>query len=86
MVRRQYPHLVEVRDMNRHPNAQTSRPILMGGENRSGTTLLSVLLDSHPDAVVGPPRRTPTVGKMRSASKDAPDMVESAGDGQPRRG
>lgn len=39
-----------------------------------------------PDAVVGPPRRTPTIGKMRSASKDAPDMVESAGDGRPRRG
>lgn len=31
-----------------------SNPILIGGENRSGTTLLSVLLDSHPDLVVGP--------------------------------
>ncbi|WP_244560033.1 sulfotransferase family protein [Ensifer aridi] len=31
-----------------------SNPILLGGENRSGTTLLSVLLDSHPDLVVGP--------------------------------
>lgn len=29
-------------------------PVLLGGENRSGTTLLSVLLDSHPDLVVGP--------------------------------
>jgi hypothetical protein len=37
-----------------HPNASMSRPLLLGGENRSGTTLLSVLLDSHPDAVVGP--------------------------------
>jgi hypothetical protein len=32
----------------------TSGPVLLGGENRSGTTLLSVLLDSHPDLVVGP--------------------------------
>lgn len=31
-----------------------SAPVLLGGENRSGTTLLSVLLDSHPDLVVGP--------------------------------
>lgn len=34
--------------------ALPSNPILLGGENRSGTTLLSVLLDSHPDLVVGP--------------------------------
>ncbi|REG58757.1 sulfotransferase family protein [Paraburkholderia sp. BL6669N2] len=32
----------------------TSNPVLLGGENRSGTTLLSVLLDSHRDLVVGP--------------------------------
>ena len=32
----------------------TSSPVLLGGENRSGTTLLSVLLDSHPDLAVGP--------------------------------
>jgi hypothetical protein len=31
-----------------------SDPILIGGENRSGTTLASVVLDSHPDLVVGP--------------------------------
>ncbi|WP_428964627.1 sulfotransferase family protein [Micromonospora fluostatini] len=31
-----------------------SDPILLGGENRSGTTLLSVVLDAHPDLVVGP--------------------------------
>lgn len=31
-----------------------SDPVLLGGENRSGTTLLSVVLDSHPDLVVGP--------------------------------
>ncbi|HWW69344.1 MAG TPA: sulfotransferase [Duganella sp.] len=31
-----------------------SNPVLLGGENRSGTTLLSILLDSHPDLVVGP--------------------------------
>jgi hypothetical protein len=34
--------------------AVPSNPVLIGGENRSGTTLLSVLLDSHPDLVVGP--------------------------------
>ncbi|RAT37822.1 modular protein, partial [Lonsdalea populi] len=32
----------------------TTNPVLLGGENRSGTTLLSVILDSHPDLVVGP--------------------------------
>ncbi|XSC42237.1 sulfotransferase [Bradyrhizobium sp. RDT10] len=31
-----------------------SSPVLLGGDNRSGTTLLSVVLDSHPDLVIGP--------------------------------
>ncbi|MEO3780389.1 sulfotransferase [Micromonospora sp. B11E3] len=31
-----------------------SNPLLIGGDNRSGTTLTSVVLDSHPDLVVGP--------------------------------
>ncbi|MBP0633448.1 MULTISPECIES: sulfotransferase [unclassified Cupriavidus] len=31
-----------------------SDPVLLGGEDRSGTTMLSILLDSHPDLVVGP--------------------------------
>jgi sulfotransferase family protein len=31
-----------------------SGPILIGGEHRSGTTLVSVILDSHPDLTVGP--------------------------------
>jgi Sulfotransferase family len=31
-----------------------SEAVLLGGENRSGTTLLSVVLDSHPALVVGP--------------------------------
>jgi len=31
-----------------------SEAVLLGGENRSGTTLLSVVLDAHPDLVVGP--------------------------------
>ncbi|KPH97997.1 hypothetical protein OK074_0755 [Actinobacteria bacterium OK074] len=31
-----------------------SDPVLLGGENRSGTTLLSIVLDSHPALVVGP--------------------------------
>lgn len=30
------------------------RQILTGGENRSGTTLLSLILNSHPDLCVGP--------------------------------
>jgi hypothetical protein len=29
-------------------------PIFIGGEDRSGTTLVSVILDSHPDLTVGP--------------------------------
>lgn len=37
-----------------HALALPSNPVLLGGENRSGTTLLSVLLDSHPDLIVGP--------------------------------
>lgn len=32
----------------------TGDPIFIGGDGRSGTTLLSVILDSHPDLVVGP--------------------------------
>lgn len=32
----------------------SSDPVLIGGDNRSGTTLTSVVLDSHPDLVVGP--------------------------------
>jgi hypothetical protein len=36
------------------PDALSSNPVLLGGENRSGTTLLSVLLDSHCNLVVGP--------------------------------
>ncbi|MFJ9895949.1 sulfotransferase family protein [Streptomyces sp. NPDC091280] len=31
-----------------------SDPVLLGGENRSGTTLLSIMLDSHPALTVGP--------------------------------
>lgn len=37
-----------------NPVPLTSNPILIGGDNRSGTTLTSVVLDSHPDLVVGP--------------------------------
>ena len=36
------------------PHVFTSDPIFMGGENRSGTTLLSLLLDSHPALAIGP--------------------------------
>ena len=35
-------------------DAPASDPVLIGGDNRSGTTLTSVVLDSHPDLVVGP--------------------------------
>ncbi|MGL3104755.1 sulfotransferase family protein [Bradyrhizobium sp. BR 1432] len=35
-------------------DAFSTSPVLLGGENRSGTTLLSVVLDSHADLVVGP--------------------------------
>ncbi|AUX78763.1 sulfotransferase family protein [Sinorhizobium fredii] len=31
-----------------------SNPVLLGGENRSGTTVLSIVLDSYPGLVVGP--------------------------------
>ncbi len=31
-----------------------SGPIFVGGEHRSGTTLMSVILDSHPELTVGP--------------------------------
>jgi Sulfotransferase family len=31
-----------------------SEAVLLGGQNRSGTTLLSVVLDAHPQLVVGP--------------------------------
>src|SRR5262245_17648869 len=32
----------------------SSEPVFIGGDNRSGTTLVAVILDSHPDLVVGP--------------------------------
>lgn len=36
-------------------NTNTNQsPIFIGGDGRSGTTLLSVVLDSHPDLAVGP--------------------------------
>jgi hypothetical protein len=39
--------------------ALASDPVLIGGDNRSGTTLTSVVLDSHPDpAFPGRPTRT----------------------------
>lgn len=32
----------------------SSEPVFVGGDNRSGTTLVAIILDSHPDLVVGP--------------------------------
>ena len=31
-----------------------SDPVFIGGDNRSGTTLVAIILDSHPELVVGP--------------------------------
>ncbi|MFP1880291.1 sulfotransferase family protein [Lonsdalea quercina] len=36
------------------PEANVKAPVLLGGENRSGTTLQSIILDAHPDLVVAP--------------------------------
>jgi hypothetical protein len=36
------------------PPPLASPAVLLGGENRSGTTLLSVILNAHPELVVGP--------------------------------
>lgn len=48
-----------------------SRAVFVGGVARSGTTLLSVMLDAHPGLVCGPEtdllRRWPTIGRMTTA-------------------
>ncbi|MCC8955194.1 sulfotransferase [Bradyrhizobium sp. Pear77] len=36
------------------PDPFSTSPVLLGGDNRSGTTLLSIVLDSHLDLVAGP--------------------------------
>lgn len=38
----------------RHPYKSTSAPIIIGGSDRSGTTLLRAALDCHPDVFAGP--------------------------------
>lgn len=38
----------------RSGQARPAPPVFVGGDDRSGTTLVSVILDSHPDLVVGP--------------------------------
>ncbi|MDB5071556.1 MAG: sulfotransferase [Candidatus Eremiobacteraeota bacterium] len=35
-------------------DGQPCAPVLVGGDHRSGTTLVSVILDSHPELVMGP--------------------------------
>lgn len=35
-------------------NSSNEAPIFIGGDGRSGTTLLSIILDSHPELAVGP--------------------------------
>lgn len=32
----------------------TSDPVFIAGDNRSGTTLLAIMLDSHPEVILGP--------------------------------
>jgi chorismate mutase-like protein len=41
-----------IEDLTRTPPGPP--PVFVGGDNRSGTTLVSVILDSHPELVVGP--------------------------------
>lgn len=45
---------VGVRRWRRQPYASTSRPIIIGGCGRSGTTLMRVMLDTHPSICCGP--------------------------------
>lgn len=58
------------------------RPILIGGDGRSGTTLLSVILDSHPQLAVGPElhfngRQLPDLGPRVLACIEARGMARS---------
>jgi Sulfotransferase family len=39
---------------NDKTGSRQSPPILLGGDHRSGTTLVSLVLDAHPDVVFGP--------------------------------
>lgn len=54
-------------ESGRCPTTQPGRPIFIGGDGRSGTTLLNVILDSHPSLSVGPElhfagRKLPNLG------------------------
>lgn len=53
----------------------SSAPVFLGGENRSGTTLLSVILDSHPDLVVGPELDFLEPPNLGSHIRDACDLL-----------
>ena len=53
-----------------------SRPIFIGGDGRSGTTLLNVVLDSHPDLSVAPEYHfsgCPNAGSAALAALDVAD-------------
>jgi hypothetical protein len=47
------PRALRLRDTMQLPPF-SSEPVFIGGDNRSGTTLVAIILDSHPELVVGP--------------------------------
>lgn len=53
-----------------------SRPIFIGGDGRSGTTLLNVVLDSHPDLSVAPEYHFSGCPNAGSAALEALDVLE----------
>jgi hypothetical protein len=61
----------------------SSRPIFIGGDGRSGTTLLSLILDSHSELVVGPELHFMGPTDMGQAFLEACDML-IAGDPRSR--
>jgi hypothetical protein len=50
----QHPEVVIDRRSTLQLPPFSSEPVFIGGDNRSGTTLVAIILDSHPELVVGP--------------------------------